>query len=139
MKNKGSWELIQFSSKGDTRGELVAIESQKEIPFSIKRVYYLINTKKDVRRGFHAHKNLDQILIAISGSCKILVENHKKREEFFLNDCKVGLRITNLVWREMYDFTPDCALLVLASQHYDPDDYIRDYQKFAEMIAHDSK
>ena len=135
MNKHGSWELIRFSSKGDVRGELVAIESAKEVPFAIERVYYLINTKKDVHRGLHAHIDLDQVLIAISGSCKIRVENFEKKEEFILDDCKVGLRITNLVWREMYDFSSDCALLVLASRHYDPEDYIRDYRKFLEIIA----
>lgn len=136
-KEKGFWEMITFSSKGDQRGELVALEAMKEIPFPIKRVYYMINTKPGVRRGLHAHIDLDQVLIAASGSCKVSVENGSKREEILLNDNKKGLRIKNLVWREMYDFSPDCALLVLASHLYDPNDYIRDYQRFAERAANE--
>ena len=131
---KGSWELIEFTSKGDERGELIALEAENEIPFPVKRIYYMINTKAGVRRGLHAHINLDQVLIAVSGSCRILVENGDKREEFLLNQNRVGLRITNLVWRELWDFSPDCALVVMASRHYDPDDYIRDYQQFAQMV-----
>ena len=135
MKKQGSWELLHFSSKGDDRGELIALEGKGEIPFKIERVYYLVNTKRGVRRGLHAHIDLDQVLIAVLGSCKVMVENGEKREEFLLDSCKKGLRITNLVWREMYDFSKDCVILVVASRHYNAEDYIRNYQEFAEKAG----
>ncbi|MDZ4662423.1 MAG: FdtA/QdtA family cupin domain-containing protein [Pseudomonadota bacterium] len=126
----GTWELLKFVSKGDDRGELVAIQNSSEIPFDIKRVYYLVNTKAGVIRGLHAHSNLDQVLIAISGSCRVSVDNSQKKEEFLLDDCRVGLRIRNYVWREMFEFSQNCVLLVLANRFYDPNDYIRDYGIF---------
>ncbi len=132
---KGSWQLIDFQSKGDHRGELVAIEHPKDLPFKIERVYYLIQTKDQVRRGFHAHRNLDQVLIAIAGSCRVSVDDGFQKKEYLLDNCKVGLRITNLVWREMFDFSPDCVLLVLASDIYKEDDYIRNYSNFLSAVG----
>ena len=131
---KGSWETVRFPSKGDSRGELVVVEENRELPFAIKRIYYLIKTKEGVRRGFHAHRNLDQVLLAISGSCRVLVDDSYRREEYLLNDCQNGLRIKNLVWREMFDFSPDCVLLVLASEIYNEDDYIRNYDEFLRTV-----
>ncbi len=131
----GSWEVVQFQSKGDDRGELISLENFKEVPFETKRVYYIIKTKAGVTRGLHAHRHLEQVLIAIAGSCKIKVENGQSTETYVLNDCKTGLRISNLVWREMSEFSPDCVLLVLASEVYDPSDYIRDRKIFLQESA----
>ena len=134
VRTPGTWELIQFRSRGDSRGQLVAIEANRDIPFDIKRVYYLVGTKEGVVRGLHAHKELDQVLIAVSGRCRVRVENGISTEEFCLNEDTVGLRITRLVWRELYDFTPDCVILVLANSIYEPDDYIRDYDHFQHLV-----
>lgn len=109
---------------------LVALEEFKDIPFEIKRVYYLYDTKESVRRGFHAHKSLEQILICIHGSCKILLDNGTEKKVVALEKPYEGLYIANDIWREMYDFSPDAVLLVLASDFYREEDYIRDYDEF---------
>ena len=123
-----------FQSHGDDRGQLVALEAEKEIPFTVKRVYYIYDTKEQVRRGFHAHKNLEQILICVHGSCKIHLDNGVETEEITLDSPTDGLHIANNMWREMYDFSPDAVLLVLASELYDERDYIRNYSDFLEFI-----
>ena len=126
--------MLKFDIKGDERGSLIALESLKNIPFEIKRVYYIFGNKNNVQRGFHAHKNLQQVLIAVSGSCKILLDSGQNREEILLDSPKKGLLIKNFMWREMFDFSADCVLLVLASEHYDEKDYIRDYNQFLNTI-----
>ena len=122
-----------FQPHGDERGQLVALEEYKDIPFEIKRVYYIYDTKQGVRRGFHAHKNLEQILICVHGSCKILLDNGREKENVLLDKPYEGLYIANDMWREMYDFSPDAVLLVLASRLYDEADYIRDYDAYVEL------
>lgn len=123
-----------FQPHGDDRGQLVALEEFKDIPFEIKRVYYMYDTKEGVRRGFHAHKSLEQILVCIHGTCKILLDNGKEKKIIPLEKPYEGLYIANDMWREMYDFSPDAVLLVLASQIYDEADYIRDYDTFLGMV-----
>lgn len=127
-------KMFHFSPHGDERGQLVAIEEQKDLPFDIKRVYYIYDTLPGVRRGFHAHRNLQQILVCVSGSCKIHLDDGKQTLEVTLDDPNTGLYIANNMWREMYDFTPGAVLLVLASQYYDEADYIRNYEDFLKMI-----
>lgn len=123
-----------FQQHGDERGQLVALEEFKDIPFKIKRVYYMYDTGKGVRRGLHAHKSLEQILICIHGSCKILLDNGDERKIVPLEKPYEGLYIANDMWREMYDFSPDAVLLVLASDFYDEKDYIRDYNEFLTFV-----
>lgn len=134
-ENFADYGLIDFNIKGDERGSLVAFEENHNVPFDIKRVYYIFDTKLGVKRGNHAHTTLKQVLICTSGSCKILVENDSGRKEFYLDKPDEGLYIGGLVWREMYDFSPDCVLLVLASEYYDEGEYIRDYDKFLKKIS----
>jgi dTDP-4-dehydrorhamnose 3,5-epimerase-like enzyme len=114
----------------DSRGSLVAIESMSMLPFSINRVYYIYNTIAGIRRGAHAHKALRQMMISVSGSCKILVDDGKEKKDFVLDSPHIGLYLGPGNWREMYDFSPDCVLLVLASEHYAESDYIRNYEDF---------
>lgn len=123
-----------FQVHGDERGQLIAIEEFKETPFEIKRVYYMFETKKNVRRGYHSHCSLEQILVCVHGSCKIMVDDGYEREEIFLDKPDEGLYIGPNIWREMYDFSEDAVLLVLASKVYDEKDYIRDYTKFIESV-----
>lgn len=123
-----------FQPHGDERGQLIALEEVKDIPFDIKRVYYMYDTKEGVRRGFHAHKSLEQILICIHGTCKILLDNGEEKKVVPLKKPYEGLYISNDMWREMYDFSPDAVLLVLASQVYDESDYIRNYDEFLEFV-----
>lgn len=123
-----------FQQHGDERGMLVALETMKDIPFEIKRVYYMYDTKEGVRRGYHAHKSLEQILVCIHGSCKILLDNGYEKETVLLDKPHEGLYIANNIWREMFDFSSDAVLMVLASELYNEDDYIRDYDKFLDTI-----
>ena len=125
---------IHFPSHGDQRGNLIALEAKETVPFDIKRVYYLFGTKENLARGFHAHKKLNQIAVCVMGSCRFVLDNGKSRESIVLNNASTGLLIDKLLWHEMHDFTPDCFLLVLASEHYDEADYVRDYQKFLELV-----
>ena len=124
-----------FQQHGDDRGMLVALEEYKDIPFEIKRVYYMYDTKKDVHRGFHAHKSLEQILICIHGSCKVLQDNGTEKKIVSLEKPYEGLYIANNMWREMYDFSEDAVLMVLASEYYKEEDYIRDYNEFLRMVG----
>ena len=123
-----------FQPHGDDRGQLVALEEFIDIPFEIKRVYYMYETGEGVRRGFHAHKSLEQILICIHGTCKILLDNGFEKKIVPLEKPYEGLYISNDMWRERYDFSPDAVLLVLASDLYDESDYIRDYDEFIKMV-----
>lgn len=127
-------KTVFFKPLGDERGSLVALEGMKSIPFDIKRVYYIFRTKKNVIRGFHAHIKLKQVAVCVTGSCRFLLDDGKHREEFFLDSPTTGLVIEGMVWREMYDFSPDCVLMVLADQYYDELDYIRNYDEFMEKL-----
>lgn len=123
-----------FQPHGDERGQLVALEEFIDIPFEIKRVYYMYDTKKDVVRGHHAHKSLQQILVCIHGTCKVRLDNGNEKKIVPLEKPYEGLYIANNIWREMYDFSPDAVLMVLASELYNEEDYIRDYDEFLNYI-----
>jgi dTDP-4-dehydrorhamnose 3,5-epimerase-like enzyme len=110
------------------------LESHKNIPFDVKRVYYIFDTQKGVVRGKHAHRALEQIAVCIKGSCKFVLDDGEVVKEVLLNDPNKGLYIGNMIWREMHDFSEDCVLLVLASEHYDESDYIRDYTKYRDLV-----
>ena len=129
---KGSYQLVNFKTLGDERGSLIAIEEGYNAPFEIKRVYYIFDTKKGVERGFHAHLDLKQIAIAVKGSCTFVLDDGSQREEIRLENPNQGLLIEGLIWREMKEFSPDCVLVVIASEHYNENDYIRDYDEFLE-------
>ena len=128
---------IDFQSLGDERGSLVAVEigMDKAVPFDIKRVYYIYHTEQGVSRGYHAHKNLKQVAICVAGKCRMVLDDGTSREEVWLDCPTKGLVIEDLVWREMHDFSDDCVLLVLASEHYDEADYIRDYDDFLKQVS----
>ena len=130
MKHK----KLTFLTKGDERGNLIALEENKNIPFDIKRVYYIFDNKEGVRRGFHAHKNLEQVLVCVNGSCEILLDDGKEKSIIKLENRNEGLFIEKLVWREMFNFSADCVLMVLASDYYDEKDYIRDYNDFKNYL-----
>lgn len=119
-----------FQPHGDERGQLVALEEFKDIQFRVKRVYYMYDTAKGVTRGYHAHKCLQQILICIHGSCKIRFDNGREKKGVPLEKPYEGLYVSNNMWREMFDFSPDAVLMVLASEFYGELDYIRDYDEF---------
>ena len=123
-----------FQPHGDERGQLVALEEGIDIPFSIKRVYYMYDTVKGMVRGKHAHKSLEQILVCIHGSCKILLDDGREKKVIPLEKPYEGLYVPNNMWREMYDFSEDAVLMVLASDFYKENDYIRDYDQFVSYI-----
>ncbi len=126
--------IIDFPALGDERGSLVALESGQTIPFDIKRVYYLFGTQEGVARGFHAHYNLQQVAVCITGKCRMILDDGHRREETWLDSSTKGLVIGDLIWREMHDFSEDCVLLVLASERYDENDYIREYDEFLRVV-----
>lgn len=125
---------VNFPSLGDERGSLVALEAEQTVPFAIKRAYYIFDTHKGVARGFHAHHNLQQVAVCITGKCRMVLDNGSEREEVWLDSATRGLIIGDLIWREMHDFSEDCVLLVLASEHYDESDYIRNYDDFLKAL-----
>lgn len=127
-------KLINFSGLGDDRGSLVSLEARKNIPFDIKRVYYIFGTRPGVARGFHSHKALQQVAVCVSGKCKMLLDNGKEKAEVWLDSPTKGILIENMIWREMHDFSEDCVLMVLASEYYDEEDYIRDYEEFLKSV-----
>ena len=129
----------RFQQHGDERGQLVALEEMRDIPFEIKRVYYMYDTVDGVRRGYHAHRCLEQILIPIHGTCKIHLDNGSETAEVLLDKPYEGLYIANNMWREMYDFFEEAGLMVLASEYYDENDYIRDYDKFLAFVKEENK
>lgn len=127
-------KIVKLEEHGDERGTLIALEQMKNIPFEIKRVYYMFDTVKGVRRGFHAHKSLKQILICVKGSCKILLDDGTEKTEVLLDKPDKGLIIDSHIWREMFDFSEDAVLMVLANELYDESDYIRNYEEFIRYI-----
>ena len=132
MKN---CRIINFKKIGNRNiGFLTALEENREIPFSIRRIYYVYDVPEEIKRGFHAHKRLEQILICLSGSVKIKVDNGNEKRIFELSDPSKGLYIGPGIWREMYDFSQSTVLLVLASEYYNEEDYIRDYKEFLKII-----
>ncbi len=127
-------QWINLPPLGDERGSLVALEAAKTIPFDIQRVYYLFDTKPGVSRGFHAHKKLQQVAVCVTGQCRMVLDDGKERKEVWLDSSVKGIALPPMVWHEMHDFSPDCVLLVLASEHYDETDYIRSYEDFLRLI-----
>lgn len=126
----GEVRTIDLPRVHDPRGDLTFIEGGRQVPFDIARVYYLYNVPVDAERGGHAHKELQQVLFALSGSFRITVDDGRKRQEFWLRDPCRGLHLSRMVWREMDSFSQGAVVMVLASHHYDEKDYFRDYDEF---------
>lgn len=124
--------LIKFKDIQDKYGHLTPIEGNLDIPFSIRRVYYITDVEQGVTRGFHSHRKLHQVLICLNGSVKIRIKNPSEEEIVELNNPSIGLYIGPYVWREMFDFSEGSVLLVLASEYYDENDYIRNYDFYLE-------
>lgn len=127
-------DLCNLKSFVDDRGSLTVVESLNDAPFDIRRVYFIKNNVKSVPRGFHAHKKLHQLMVCVQGSCQIKVEARDRDFTYRLNSESIGLYLGPETWREMFNFSKDCILLVLASDHYDPEDYINSYDEFLELI-----
>lgn len=132
-KSKNS--LIKLNTHKDNRGGLVAIESGKDLPFDIARVYYIFENKGNEARGFHAHKNLQQLMICVAGHCDIQLDDGNERLTYHLNSPEVGVLITKPTWREMHNFSKNCVLVVIASDVYKAADYIHDYDEFKKVYG----
>lgn len=122
--------IMELPSWGDSRGCLVALEGEGNIPFPIQRIYYIYDVPREARRGFHSHKDLEQVLVCVHGEVSILIDDGYRREVVKLSNPAEGLRIGPMVWREMFNFSEGAVLLVLASRHYNPEDYEKDYDRF---------
>lgn len=114
----------------DPRGEIVIAEAQNEIPFEIRRIYFLKNLQSSHPRGFHAHKKLKQLAVCLTGSCKMILDNGHEKEIVHMDNSSEGILIDAMIWHEMYDFSSDCVFLVFADNQYDESDYIRNYSDF---------
>ena len=131
----GLINIINLPVLGDDRGGLVALEGNKSVPFEIKRIYYIFDTREDVARGFHAHKALKQLAVCVAGSCRFVLDNGLEKEDVVLDSPLRGLIIDKMIWHEMHDFSDDCVLIVLADEVYDESDYIRDYEEFLDATC----
>ena len=127
-------KLEEFKVLGDHRGQLVALEANRQIPFDVKIVFYIYGTLDGIPRGNHSHYKTKQFLIAVNGSCKVTLDNGKEKETFDLNKPNLGLFQDALIWGSMHDFSSDCVLMVLADEYYDANDYITNYDKFLEIV-----
>lgn len=130
----GTTQLVDLSIIGDERGSLISLEKGNTLPFDVKRVYYIFDTLTEVSRGFHAHKNLQQLAVCVSGKCRMVLDNGFHTEEVWLDSPSKGVFINNLIWREMHDFSEDCVLVVFASEEYTELDYIRNYDDFVRTV-----
>jgi dTDP-4-dehydrorhamnose 3,5-epimerase-like enzyme len=127
VKNTKVLRLKQINSN---HGSLVPVEILQDIPFEVRRIYYIFGVEDGARRGYHSHRKLEQVLICVHGAVTILVRTPEGSEDVVLDDPAKALYIGPMVWREMYNFSPDATLLVLASEHYEESDYIRDYAQY---------
>ena len=129
------YRMLTFNELGDERGNLVAIEGNEDIPFDIKRVFYMYGTDNTMVRGQHANKESEFVLINVSGSSKIKVDDGKGHEEIIcLDKPKMGVYIPRMIWKEMYHFSSDSVILCLASTHYNGSEYIRDYEEYKKLV-----
>mgnify|MGYP001114106781 FL=1 len=126
--------LIEFPQKGDARGHLVIVEGNKDIPFRIERVFYIYGSDREVIRGRHANYRSEFVLINVAGTSKVKVDDGEKQRVFHLDRPHTGIYLPKLIWKDMYDFSADSVLLCLASEHYDADEYIRDYDAYLEVM-----
>lgn len=136
MNIKEQYKILEFSDFGDERGSLVVAEgSGKDIPFEIKRVFYMYGSTSEVVRGQHANRRTEFVMINVSGTSRVKVDNGYETDIIELNRPRMGLYLPTMLWKDMYDFSEDSVLLVLASEHYDGSEYIRDYEQYLKEIG----
>lgn len=140
MHNMNRVQMLEFPQRGDERGHLVIAEGGIDVPFDIKRVFYIYGSDKDVVRGQHANRKTEFVLINVAGTSKVKVKDGEGNEAIFcLNRPHTGIYLPTMVWKDMYDFSEDSVLLVLASEHYDATEYIRNYDDFVEEITSENQ
>ncbi len=136
MNIKTQYQILEFGEFGDERGNLVVAEcGGMDVPFEVKRVFYMYGSDATVIRGRHANRRTEFVLINVSGSSRVKVDNGFETEIVELNRPRMGLYLPCMLWKDMYDFSPDSVLLVLASEHYDGSEYIRDYEEFIKEVG----
>ena len=135
MSIKDQYKILEFGDLGDERGKLVVVEGAQDIPFNIQRVFYIYGADSEVVRGQHANRNSEFVLINVSGSSKVRVDNGFEEDIIELNRPRMGLYLPTMLWKDMYDFSADSVLLVLANTHYDGHEYIRDYDEFIKEVG----
>ena len=128
-------KVFNFADLGDERGKLVVVEGARDIPFEIKRVFYIYGSDSEVVRGQHANRESEFVLINVGGTSKVRIDNGHSEAVVELNKPMMGLYIPTMVWKDMYDFSEDSILLVLASTHYDGKEYIRDYEDYKKEMG----
>ena len=135
MHNMNKVKMLEFPQKSDDRGHLVIVEGGIDIPFDIKRAFYIYGSDHDVIRGQHANRKTEFVLINVIGTSKVKVKDGEGNEVIYcLNNPNTGIYLPTMVWKEMYDFSEDSVVLVLASEHYDASEYIRNYDEFVKVI-----
>ena len=135
MNIKEQYRILEFGDLGDERGNLVVVEGTQDIPFDIKRVFYIYGSDSEVVRGQHANRNSEFVLINVSGTSKVRVDNGFEEEIIELNRPRMGLYLPTMLWKDMYDFSADSVLLVLTNTHYDGKEYIRDYDEYLKEVG----
>jgi len=127
-------KIMEFPDFGDERGNLVVVEGGMDIPFEVKRAFYIYGSDSEVIRGRHANRKSEFVMINVSGRSKVKIDNGYEQQVIELNRPRMGLYLSTMVWKDMYDFSRDSVLLVLASEHYDAGEYIRNYEDFIREI-----
>ena len=127
-------KIIKFDDLGDESGKLVVIEGGQAIPFDIQRVFYIYGSDPTVVRGEHANRESEFVLINVAGTSKVRITDGKEEFIVELNKPMMGVYIPKMIWKDMYDFSADSVLLVLASTHYDGKEYIRNYEEYLKII-----
>lgn len=136
MNVQNKTEMLEFTERGDDRGHLVICEGGIDIPFDIKRIFYIYGSDSEVVRGQHANRNSEFVLINVAGTSKVRVKDGKGNETVYsLNRPHTGIYLPKMVWKDMYEFSEDSVLLCLASTHYDASEYIRDYDEFVKIMS----
>lgn len=135
MNIKDQYKILNFAELGDERGNLVVVEGNQDIPFEIKRVFYIYGSDVGVVRGQHANRETEFVLINVGGTSKVKVDNGHETDIIELDKPRMGLYIPTMVWKDMYDFSEDSILLVLCSEHYNGKEYIRDYAEFKREVG----
>ena len=136
MHNMNKVRMVEFPQRGDERGQLVVVEGGQDIPFDIKRVFYIYGSDNSVVRGQHANRKSDFVLINVAGRSKVKVKDGEGNEAIYcLNRPHTGIYLPTMVWKDMYDFSEDSVLLVLTNTHYDANEYIRNYEEFARIVS----
>lgn len=139
MKIEDRYKELEFPDLGDERGNLVVIEGGLQIPFDVKRIFYIYGSDPTVVRGQHANLNSEFVLINVSGTSKVKIDDGKETRIVNLDHPRMGLYLTKMTWKEMYDFSPDSVLLVLSNEHYDGKEYIRDYDEYLRLMKEADK